>query len=248
MRDFALFGPFAQSTADRLKAVKQDFQVALLYGGDGGHFRRLLIQRHPKITIDCIENRIAFIEAEKQAYQSTQPFWQRFKPLAVMDALNRQPEKTYDLLYAPFRLPADDYANIFQTWRSVLQTNGMLFFHTLGIGSCPELEMENLSCLPDMHDLGDALLRSGFADSVMDRMPYHLSYQTPEIFWQDMNDLGIDTLLLANRSSIDERILSGSLKKITIEVIFGHAIAPEIKDLASNEHIITFHPQGSLKK
>ena len=65
---------------------------------------------------------------------------------------------------------------VFPEWKRVLKTDGLLMFSCFGPDTLKELRAAATRALPhsqampfvDMHDFGDALLRAGFAEPVMD--------------------------------------------------------------------------------
>lgn len=112
-----------------------------------------------------------------------------------------------------------------ESWR-VLKEGGLITFSYLGpdtakelrAAELPNLKLKNLLSPWDMHDMGDALLTERFADPVMDMEYLTLDYEKPDLVLND-----IEALKLLN-SSISERPKNDVLpKKLTLEVVYGHA-------------------------
>ena len=125
-------------------------------------------------------------------------------------------------------------------WSRVLRADGLLMFSAYGVDSFKELRRLGWSTqrFPDMHDLGDALIRTGFSAPVMDMEPLTLTWRDPNRAWADLRALGGHALEARSRG------LSGRMRKqqwletlsqgaqeaedpgtfsVTIELIYGHA-------------------------
>ena len=144
----------------------------------------------------------------------------------------------------------------------VLEVGGMLMFSTLGPDTLKELraslppsDAEHLHRFIDMHDLGDALVKAGFADPVMDMDMITVTYA------------GLDDLLRALRTSGSNnasmhrpRGLVGkghwqhlrshydALRRndrlpVTVEVVYGHAWKAEPKVADDGRAIVRFQPK-----
>jgi malonyl-CoA O-methyltransferase len=75
-----------------------------------------------------------------------------------------------------------------------------------------------------MHDVGDALLKSGFAEPVMDMEYITLDYEDINLLLNDALELGLvhekgSDLIKANHELAP--------LKMTLEVVYGHAWTPE---------------------
>ena len=116
-------------------------------------------------------------------------------------------------------------------WR-LLREGGLLSLSYLGPDTGKELraldgEMKTqlgFKSLPsawDMHDLGDALIEQRFADPVMDMEYLDLQYESAQLMLHDAYALG----LLAHPINLQNWQGNEALlpKKITLEIIYGHA-------------------------
>jgi malonyl-CoA O-methyltransferase len=87
---------------------------------------------------------------------------------------------------------------LMQAWRRALATEGFLMFNTFGPGSLAGLRDlygaagwgSPMAALVDMHDLGDMLVESGFADPVMDQETVTLTWASPEAMLAELRTLG----------------------------------------------------------
>lgn len=93
----------------------------------------------------------------------------------------------------------DDLDSVFREFRRVLRADGLLMFTTLGPDTLTELrqswqavdeEYEHVNNFIDMHDIGDALIRAGFGQPVMDVENFTLTYDKPIGVLKDLKAIG----------------------------------------------------------
>lgn len=144
----------------------------------------------------------------------------------------------------------------------VLEIGGMVMFSTLGPDTLKELraalptsDAEHLHRFIDMHDIGDAMVKAGFADPVMDMDMINLTYASFDDLLRALRASGS-----ANASKRRPRGLVGKahwhilrenydrLKKdgrlpVTIEVVYGHAWKAEPKLADDGRAIVRFQPR-----
>lgn len=154
--------------------------------------------------------------------------------------------------------------DVLAEWWRVLRPDGLAMFSCLGPATLRELR-EALAeaglattTLPfvDMHDFGDLLVESGFADPVMDQESLTLTYTTPERLLADVRALGGNPTLgrragLAGRGfrerllrALDARRDGDGTIRLTIEVAYGHAWRAASRRLASGETQISISAIG----
>lgn len=111
--------------------------------------------------------------------------------------------------------------------RRVLKEGGLLTFSYLGPDTAKELKSEpfsqrlDLKDLPspwDMHDMGDALLGERFSDPVMDMEFLDLDYENDALLLQDIKALNLTRTMGVERVQMEDLP-----KKLTLEVVYGHA-------------------------
>lgn len=106
---------------------------------------------------------------------------------AVMGEIDRLPfaARSADLVFCNLALQwAGDFARALGEFRRVLRPDGMLLFSVPGPGSLPELRQkagagtsaEMPIYMPDLRDVGDLLMSTGFSEPVMDSELITLSY------------------------------------------------------------------------
>lgn len=155
-------------------------------------------------------------------------------------------------------------------WRqigSVLKPGGLLAFSTLGPDTLREVQRAWLASgrppatLPfaDMHDIGDALVRAGFAAPVMDVDVLQVTYRSVEAMVRDARDQGalnVQTsrprgLMTPDRWNLARDRLkadpSTGFISLTFEVVFGHAWWPESGPRKTAEGLDVVRIQGRTK-
>ncbi len=161
-------------------------------------------------------------------------------------------DQSMDLIVSNLMLQwCDDLDNVFQELRRVLRPEGLLMFSTFGPDTLKELrqawkvadeKQEHVNQFIDMHDIGDALIRNGFGQPVMDMERFTLTYDQPINVLKDLKAIGATNantqrnpgLMGKNRFNkmlnAYEQFRQDNKVSATYEVIHGHA-------WASTEHI-----------
>jgi malonyl-CoA O-methyltransferase len=132
-------------------------------------------------------------------------------------------------------------------WQQALAVDGFLMFSCLGPDTLRELRAAYAQAgwpppaheFTDMHDWGDMLVASGFAEPVMDMERITLAFETPARLLQELRELGANLHParfpgLRGRGwrqeleALLERHLRGPDGQLTLtfEIIYGHAMKP----------------------
>ena len=143
---------------------------------------------------------------------------------------------------------------VFAEVRRVLRPHGLFTFTTLGPDTLKELRAawRHIDARPhvhrfiDMHDLGDALLRAGFSEPVMDTERLTVTYATLEALQSELKRSGSHNVcagrrrvltgkrrLEALRTSLESSRRADSLA-FSVEVVYGHAWVGERRQQASS--------------
>lgn len=237
-----------RTVADRLIArldVVRAQPAQILDAGCGtGYCTRLLTRRYRRariIGIDLVWRMAA--EARRQAG------WFARARFVGADA-ERLPfaPATFDLILSNFMLPWCDPARVFAECLRVLRPDGLLVFTSLGPDTLQELRAAWRQVDPDvpphpfldMHDVGDALIRAGFVEPVMDVERYTLTYPDVRALVRDLKALGAGNARPPRRKGLAGRSRFERLRAAyaadrrdgrlpaTCEVVFGHAWAPRV--------------------
>lgn len=139
----------------RLDLVSLQPQAIAELGSSDGHLTSLLAARYPAARLTSIP------DAEATC------------TLSLAD-------ESVDLLIANFLLPwCDDGEKALREWYRILRPDGLLMFTSLGPDTLRELHTTSLQFpnFIDMHNIGDGLMKAGFADPVMDMDYFTLTYR-----------------------------------------------------------------------
>jgi malonyl-CoA O-methyltransferase len=146
-----------------------------------------------------------------------------------------------DIIYSNMLLPwcANPLAFL-REWRRVLRPDGLVIFSCLGPGSFREMTSgEFLPNLVDMHDVGDALLKEGMIDPVLEVEDITLNYRSEEQMQQELEHSG---MLKANT------LLPGGARQVTFEIIYAHAWCPAAKGFKADDKGEVRIPLAQLRK
>lgn len=155
--------------------------------------------------------------------------------------------QSVDLVYSNAVLQwSTDLPGAFAEFLRVLRPGGLLMFSTFGPDTLAELRAawaavdghSHVSRFVDMHDLGDLLVGTRFAEPVMDCERLTVTYATVDDLMRDLKTLGAHNVTtgrargLTGRRRLDamrvayERFREDGRLPATYEVVYGHAWAP----------------------
>jgi len=231
---------------ERLDLVRLIPPVVLDLGCGTGHASAALLRRYPKARVIALD--FAHPMLLRARRRGT---WLR-RPRCVCGDAERLPlaDGAVDLIYSNATLQwCNDLDAAFQELRRVLAPGGLLMFTTFGPDTLKELraawsqadDHNHVGVFPDMHDVGDSLLRARFADPVMDVEWLTLTYPEVRGLMRDLKTLGAHNAtqgrdhgltgkgrLAAMTQAYEAFRVNGQLPA-TYEVVYGHAWAPEQK-------------------
>ena len=227
----------------RLDVVRLDPSVVLDLGAGTGHATLALKRRYRSSQVVALD--IAFgmlTEARRR-----QTLLHRFRRVCADAAALPLREASTDLVVSNLMLQwCNDPEVVFAECRRVLKAGGLLTFTTFGPDTLVELRrawaaadgLTHVNRFIDMHDLGDALLRSGFAEPVMDVERYTLTYRTAGELMRDLKAVGAHNAnagrargltgkgSLARMSAAYEESRRDGRLPATYEVVYGQAWCP----------------------
>lgn len=225
---------------ERLDVVRIEPKLVVDLGAGTGHASRALQQRYRSAHLIAADlSRPMLLQARRQ-----QRFLRRFERL-ICDAQHLPlKDSVADLVFSNLMLQwCNDVDAVFAEIRRVLRSGGLLTFTSLGPDSLQELRAAwsrvdphvHIHRFIDMHDLGDALLRAGFAEPVMDAERLTVTYPALDALLKELRDTGSRNTALGRRpgltgrsalttlrSTYEELRSAGSLPA-TLEVVYGHA-------------------------
>ncbi len=184
-------------------------EVILEVGGGTGHNAALLKKRWPRARVIALDSALPMLrQAKAQA-----GWWKPFQRVAGDAAQLPLADASVDLLVSNLCLPfVNDLADTLAGFRRVLKPDGLLLCSTYGSETLGELDhaFAQADTLPHVHpfapiaSFGDALMRAGFRDPVIDRDLFTLTYPDLPALMAELRALGY-----ANARSDRRRTLTG---------------------------------------
>lgn len=226
----------------RLDLMALTPRVVLDAGAGTGHAARALKRRYPEGLVIALDTSRRMLQAAGRR----QSWLRRFA--RVQAEVERLPfaDGSVDLILSNLVLQWCDPDRVFAEFRRVLAPRGLLCFTTLGPDTLRELRSAwrqvdartHVNQFIDMHDIGDALVRGGFASPVLDVERYTLTYLDVRRVAADLKATGAHNATLGRPRGLTGRRQFAALQAAyevfrqegrlpaTYEVVFGHAWTP----------------------
>jgi malonyl-CoA O-methyltransferase len=189
-----LHGEVARRMAERLALIRQQPRTLADWWSFNGASRDELQRAYPRARMLRVEDATAPADAA--------PWWSRRRwgaPAARALRPNELQPGSADLLWSNMMLHlVADPLDVMRHWQRALAVDGLLMFSTLGPGSLAGLRRVYAvqhwpsphAPFVDMHDLGDMLVRCGFADPVMDQETLTLTWPDADALLRELHALG----------------------------------------------------------
>jgi malonyl-CoA O-methyltransferase len=227
---------------ERLQLVKLVPGLVLDAGAGTGHGSRALQRRYPKALVVALDSSAQMLRAAGKQ----QSWLRRFARVCADAALLPFGDGSVDLIVSNLMLQWCDPDAVFAEFRRVLKPGGLLSFSAFGPDTLRELRLawrqadahSHVHQFIDMHDLGDALVRNGFAAPVLDVERFTLQYRDVRKVAADLKATGAHNStagrarglttprkFAAMQAAYEEFRQDGRLPA-TFEVVFAHAWAP----------------------
>ena len=229
------------SLLTRLDLMALKPRVAVDAGAGTGHASRALQRRYPKALVIALDTSQSMLLAAGR-----QRAWLRRFVRVCADA-ERLPfaDGAVDLILSNLMLQWCNPDLAFAEFRRVLAPHGLLSFTSLGPDTLRELRNAwtavdshtHVNHFIDMHDIGDALVRAGFASPVLDVERYTLAYTDLRRVAADLKATGARNSTMGRARSLIGRRKFAALQAAyetfrrdgrlpaTYEVVYGHAWA-----------------------
>jgi malonyl-CoA O-methyltransferase len=229
---------------DRLELVRLEPGVVLDLGAGTGHASLALKRRYRAAQVVALDLAPGMLQEAGRR----QTLLRRFRRVCADAAALPLGTASVDLVFSNLMLQwCNDPDAVFGECRRVLKPGGLLTFTTFGPDTLVELRRAwdaaadgrtHVNRFIDMHDLGDALVRSGLVEPVMDVERYTLTYATVQDLMRDLKAIGAHN---ANAGRPRGLTGKGALERMaaeyethrregrlpaTYEVVFGQAWAP----------------------
>jgi malonyl-CoA O-methyltransferase len=246
---------------ERLKYIKLQPSRILDAGSGTGWGTRQLTQRYPDAQVVALDIAIGMLHAARGRSGWWQKLFGGAKQLQVCADIEALPvaANSVDMIWSNLALQwCNDLPETFTELHRVLKTEGLLMFSTFGPDTLKELrqafsgvdEHNHLNRFADMHDIGDMLVHSGFAEPVMDMEMLTLTYDDVRGVLQDLKSIGAHNTTAGRGQGLMgknawsrlvenyERLRSNGKLPATFEVVYGHAWKPQPRTTRDGAAII----------
>ena len=230
----------AERLLERLDYMKLAPGPILDLGAGTGRAARALRRRYPRAMIVEADLALGMLQP-KHAFARW--FARRRAVCADAEGLPFAPG-SFDLIFSSLMLQwCNDPAAVFTELCRALRPGGLLIFSTLGPDTLRELRESwaaadddvHVNIFIDMHDLGDALVRAGLGEPVMEAERFTLTYADGRALMRDLKSLGARNANAGRRRTLtgkgrvrdmlqayEQHRRDGRLPT-TYEVVYGHA-------------------------
>lgn len=234
----------AQRLLERLDLMKIQPQRVLDLGCGTGQCLPALMSRYKSAEVVALD-----IAAPMLVRARRRGRWLR-KPRCVCGDAERLPlaDASVDVVFSNLMLQwCADLDTVFGELQRVLRPGGLLLFTSFGPDTLHELRdswarvdgYNHVNVFQDMHDVGDALIRTRFADPVMDVERLTVTYPDVRQLMRELKQIGAHNVTagrprgLTGKSRMQalvqayERFRQAGVLPASYEIVNGHAWATE---------------------
>lgn len=230
---------------ERLDLIKLMPQRILDVGAGTGHLTLQLTRRYKNCEVIALDLAPAMLKQARQRLGLLDRWFgkQRF----ICGDADHLPlaDGSVDMIISNFAIQwCSDLDQTFSEFQRVLKPGGLLLFTTFGPDTLKELRQAwravdddiHVNSFIDMHDIGDAMVRSRLADPVMDTERLTLTYRDGMGIMRDLKAMGAHNVSAGrNHALTGKKKLQGMLAAYeqhrnrdgllpaTYEVVYGHA-------------------------
>lgn len=249
---------------ERLRLTTVAPTLAVDAGAGTGHASRALRRRYPSAHVIAVDSSLGMLRAAAKQQSWIRPFGRVCADATCLPL----PDGCADLIVSNFMLQWSDLDTVLAEFRRILSPRGLLTFSTLGPDTLRELRgawlhvdaHTRVSQFMDMHDIGDAMIRAGFAAPVLDVERYTLWYPDVPRLALDLKAIGARNAtqgrprglttprkFAAMQAAYEGHRRDGRLPA-TYEVVFGQAWAPVTTTRRSNNGEDTLVSLDDIKR
>ena len=236
---------------ERLDLVKLEPAAILDAGCGTGFAAKALRERYPRAMLVGLDIAPAMLHASRSRIPGWKKWFGSTQQVFVCGDNDRLPirPECVDLLWSNLAFQwACDPTVVFAECQRVLKPGGLLMFTTFGPDTLKELRTASagdgkvhVNRFIDMHDIGDTMIRAGFADPVMDMEYLTLTYADVRTLMRELKAIGAHNVAIGrNRALTGKRTLKDIEERYdsfrreerlpaTFEVIYGHAWKPSAR-------------------
>ncbi len=243
----------ADRMLSRLEYIRIQPECTLDAGAGTGYCGEKLRALHPKarlIELDIAQSMLQVSRNKQTWWQRKLPFLSSTSPWQVCADIESIPlaNESVNMVWSNLAMQWCNTPDVaFAEFNRVLKVDGLLMFSTLGPDTLKELRAafagldgaSHVNQFIDMHDLGDALVKAGFATPVMDMEYLTLTYEDIRAILHDLKAIGAHNSMTGRRRGLMgkhawqqvvtryESLRQQGKLPATYEVVYGHAWKPQ---------------------
>ena len=243
-----------EGLVDRLEPLLVEAQTILDLGSATGGTGRLLRKRFRRARVVSVDvSHAMLVEARKR-----KPLLAKSSFVQADAASLPFADGAFDLVVANQLLPwIPEPDPVFGEVSRVLRKGGVFAFATLGPDSLQELaaawasvdEAAHVIRFEDMHNIGDALVRAGLSDPVLDVDRLAISYENADRLFTDLTRTGARNALAGRSRGLLGRTRFQAMKDaltargeagqivLDLELVYGHCWGTGAKNKAGQFHV-----------
>jgi len=250
-----------QRMLGRLDYIKLQPAKILDAGSGTGWGTRQLAQRYPAAQIVALDMALGMLEVARDQsgwWRKLFASGQQSHLCADVEALPLSAD-SMEMVWSNLALQwCNDLPATFRELHRVLKVGGLLMFSTFGPDTLKELRSafhgadgySHINRFADMHDIGDMLAHSGFAEPVMDMEIITLTYADVKAVMQDLRSIGAHNATAGRARGMMGKTAWGCVMEnyerhrcngklpATFEVVYGHAWKPKPQVAGDGAQII----------
>jgi malonyl-CoA O-methyltransferase len=239
-RSAAVQGEIRARLFERLDLIRLQPTTVVDLGAGTGAGARALKDRYPSAQVIALDSSLGMLKRTRAHQRWLRPF----RSVGGLAEALPFKDASAELVISNLMLEwCSDPDAVFAEVRRILRPNGLVMFTTLGPDTLKELRAASAGAWSearahrfiDMHDLGDALMRAGFADPVMDTETLTVTFSSFRTLVRELKDTGVlphrplrSGLMGRKRfQALEDRFPADRAPhRFTLEVVYGHAWVP----------------------
>ncbi|MGD2113194.1 MAG: malonyl-ACP O-methyltransferase BioC [Gammaproteobacteria bacterium] len=228
---------------ERLDLIRLQPRRILDLGAGTGEFSKTLLGRYRRADVVALDLAVNMLRRAR-----TRGGWFR-KPLCVCADAEHLPfaAQRFDFIFSNLMLQwCPDPETVFTELHRVLAPGGLLLFTSFGPDTLTELRSSweavdgdtHVNTFIDMHNMGDALVRTHWAEPVVDTERITVTYREVRTLMQDLKHIGAHNVTAGRPRSLTGRRRLQQVERAyeayrrdgvlpaSYEVVYGHAWSP----------------------